>query len=117
VKKEQKLKRSSSPKAIVNREPSKKRKVVPLFLSGAKGKQEKVDDYGSITKTFDDSNCILGSVGDKRVSVTSSLAAKLKSHQIDGCKFMWNQVFGDITNKTPHNTVKSGCILAHNMGL
>jgi transcriptional regulator ATRX len=79
--------------------------------------------YGSDTKYFDDSICVFGTIGDKIISVASSLAKKLKPHQIDGCKFMWDQVFGDISNcsqscdKKLQNAVKSGCILAHNMGL
>ena len=123
LKNEKRPKTLSPAKVIESREPSKKRKIVPLFLSCAKRKQEKPDEYGSESKTFDDSNCILGTLGDKKISIASSLAAKLKSHQIEGCKFMWDQVFGDISNPSQcyetkqNDSVKTGCILAHNMGL
>ena len=137
LKQEFNSKRSSSARVVVNREPSKKRKIVPLFLSTKKEGQEKTKEgqektkegqektnvYGSDTKYFDDSICVFGTIGDKIISVASSLAKKLKPHQIDGCKFMWDQVFGDISNcsqscdKKLQNAVKSGFILAHNMGL
>lgn len=123
LKKKQHSKRSSPARVVGNRETSKKRKIVPLFLSTSKKGHKKTNMYGSDTKYFDDSICIFGKLGDKTVSVASSLAKKMKPHQIDGCKFMWDQVFGDILNgsqscdKELQNAVKSGCILAHNMGL
>lgn len=43
------------------------------------------------------------------VTVHPHLMEKLKFHQVEGVKFMWNACFKSDT--------KSGCVLAHCMGL
>ena len=43
------------------------------------------------------------------VTVNHKMLQKLKYHQIEGIKFMWNAVF--------KNDSKAGCVLAHCMGL
>ena len=43
------------------------------------------------------------------VTVNQKMFLKLKNHQIEGIKFMWNAVFKEDS--------KGGCILAHCMGL
>ncbi|VFQ62592.1 unnamed protein product [Cuscuta campestris] len=54
--------------------------------------------------------------GEEAVRIPPSMSAKLKSHQVAGIRFMWENVIQSIKN------VKSGdkglgCILAHTMGL
>ena len=46
---------------------------------------------------------------EELVIVNQKLADKLKFHQIEGVKFMWNACFQSV--------VSSGCVLAHCMGL
>ncbi|XP_059618266.1 transcriptional regulator ATRX-like isoform X2 [Phlebotomus argentipes] len=58
-------------------------------------------DYNSKTKQF--------------VSVHPDVVKYLKPHQIDGVKFMYDQVYGDVN--LIHQYDGSGCILAHCMGL
>lgn len=43
------------------------------------------------------------------VTVHPHLMGKLKFHQVEGIKFMWNACF--------KSAIKSGCVLAHCMGL
>lgn len=43
------------------------------------------------------------------IYVNDQIARRIKKHQIEGVRFMWDQV---ITNSTPQ-----GCLLAHTMGL
>nr|GMC50152.1 protein CHROMATIN REMODELING 20 isoform X1 [Ipomoea batatas] len=54
--------------------------------------------------------------GEEAVRIPPSMSAKLKSHQVAGIRFMWENIIQSIKN------VKSGdkglgCILAHTMGL
>jgi hypothetical protein len=54
----------------------------------------------------------------RSVRVNKQIWKHLKSHQMDGVKFMWQNCFSDFayykSGKTDHC---GGCILAHNMGL
>ena len=43
------------------------------------------------------------------INVNDRIARRIKSHQLEGVRFMWNQV---VTNEA-----KQGCLLAHTMGL
>lgn len=49
------------------------------------------------------------------VTVHHELAKVLKTHQIDGIRFLWNTVF-ETVDKT-NTTDGTGCILAHRMGI
>lgn len=49
------------------------------------------------------------------IKVHPRLVDKLKKHQIDGVKFMYNNCYGSVDDVKPNNG--SGCILAHCMGL
>jgi SNF2 family DNA or RNA helicase len=44
------------------------------------------------------------------VYVHPHISSLIKKHQIDGIRFMWNQIVGD-------ENVMQGCLLAHSMGL
>jgi SNF2 family DNA or RNA helicase len=44
------------------------------------------------------------------VYVNENIAKRIKKHQIDGIRFMWNQLITDSKNN-------QGCLLAHTMGL
>ena len=53
--------------------------------------------------------------GEKVVSVNPKLVKKLKSHQINGVRFMWDTCFESV--KQMERSKGGGCILAHCMGL
>ena len=44
------------------------------------------------------------------VYVHPHISGRIKKHQIEGVRFMWNQIVGD-------ENVMQGCLLAHQMGL
>jgi SNF2 family DNA or RNA helicase len=44
------------------------------------------------------------------IYINDHIGAKIKDHQIEGVRFMWNQV-------VVHSKVRQGCLLAHTMGL
>jgi SNF2 family DNA or RNA helicase len=44
------------------------------------------------------------------IYVHPHISSRIKKHQIDGIRFMWNQIVGD-------EKVMQGCLLAHTMGL
>ena len=44
------------------------------------------------------------------IHVHPHISSRIKKHQIDGIRFMWNQIVGD-------EKVMQGCLLAHTMGL
>jgi superfamily II DNA or RNA helicase len=44
------------------------------------------------------------------IYINDHIGAKIKDHQIDGVRFMWNQVVVD-------SKIRQGCLLAHTMGL
>lgn len=47
---------------------------------------------------------------DGFIHVNQIIARRIKKHQIEGVRFMWNQVIGDVH-------AQQGCLLAHTMGL
>lgn len=47
---------------------------------------------------------------DGFIYVNSRIARRIKKHQVEGVRFMWNQVIGDVH-------AQQGCLLAHTMGL
>ncbi|XP_034473982.1 transcriptional regulator ATRX homolog [Drosophila innubila] len=69
--------------------------------AGQSNKSSLILDYLEKTKTF--------------VKVDDEIVNKLKPHQVDGVKFMYDSCYGGIDH-TKKNT-GSGCILAHCMGL
>ncbi|TQN72902.1 Protein CHROMATIN REMODELING 20 [Colletotrichum shisoi] len=44
------------------------------------------------------------------IYVNEDIGKRIKNHQIDGVRFMWNQI-------VYHSKVRQGCLLAHTMGL
>jgi SNF2 family DNA or RNA helicase len=44
------------------------------------------------------------------ILVNQDTAPRIKNHQIEGVRFMWNQIVGD-------DEAMQGCLLAHTMGL
>lgn len=56
--------------------------------------------FGDDCNLYDNSDCILASTRGKKqmIAVVSSLAKRLKPHQIEGIKFMWNNAFDDLTS-------------------
>lgn len=44
--------------------------------------------------------------------ITPNIADRIKKHQIDGVRFMWNQVVAGV-----NEDAMQGCLLAHTMGL
>ena len=60
--------------------------------------------------------------GTRSVRVARELASKLKPHQVDGIKFMWQNSCKDLSTITTREEALEergvgGCILAHMMGL
>jgi SNF2 family DNA or RNA helicase len=75
---------------------------------------------------FENSSVVLCSTEhasiQRSISVATFLASKLKSHQIEGIRFMWDKVFADLAVATSFEEVRAekhvgGAILAHFMGL
>ncbi|THG10502.1 hypothetical protein TEA_012530 [Camellia sinensis var. sinensis] len=54
--------------------------------------------------------------GEEAVRIPPSISGKLKSHQISGIRFMWENIIQSIT-KVKAGDKGLGCILAHTMGL
>ncbi|KAG6001772.1 hypothetical protein E4U21_003817 [Claviceps maximensis] len=44
------------------------------------------------------------------ICINQYIGSRIKSHQIDGVRFMWNQIIQD-------SAVRQGCLLSHSMGL
>ncbi|KAG7290545.1 hypothetical protein NEMBOFW57_000548 [Staphylotrichum longicolle] len=44
------------------------------------------------------------------IYINEHIGKKIKDHQVEGVRFMWNQVVA-------HSSVRQGCLLAHTMGL
>lgn len=56
----------------------------------------------------------------RTIAIAAPLAGLLKSHQVDGIRFMWRNCFSDLSfvDATENDSESvGGCILAHNMGL
>lgn len=51
------------------------------------------------------------------IEVSPKLAEHLKEHQIDGVRFLWNNLFESIEAIDKKKPSSNGCILAHCMGL
>ncbi|XP_055834893.1 protein CHROMATIN REMODELING 20 isoform X2 [Solanum dulcamara] len=54
--------------------------------------------------------------GEEAVRIPRSISAKLKSHQVAGIRFMWENIIQSI-RKVKSGDKGLGCILAHTMGL
>ncbi|KAG5611116.1 hypothetical protein H5410_022397 [Solanum commersonii] len=54
--------------------------------------------------------------GEEAVRIPRSISAKLKSHQVSGIRFMWENIIQSI-RKVKAGDKGLGCILAHTMGL
>ena len=58
----------------------------------------------------------------RSISVAAPLASRMKSHQVEGIRFLWEKVCGDLALATRYEEAKEekevgGAILAHFMGL
>ncbi|TVU30471.1 hypothetical protein EJB05_22097, partial [Eragrostis curvula] len=53
---------------------------------------------------------------EELVRIPSSMSSKLKNHQVEGIRFMWENVIQSV-KKVRSGDKGLGCILAHNMGL
>ncbi|KAK3157704.1 hypothetical protein QOZ80_2AG0126760 [Eleusine coracana subsp. coracana] len=53
---------------------------------------------------------------EEPVRIPSSMSSKLKTHQVEGIRFMWENVIQSV-KKVRSGDKGLGCILAHNMGL
>ncbi|KAJ1295322.1 hypothetical protein BS78_01G215300 [Paspalum vaginatum] len=53
---------------------------------------------------------------EEPVRIPSSMSSKLKPHQVEGIRFMWENVIQSV-KKVTSGDKGLGCILAHNMGL
>jgi hypothetical protein len=63
---------------------------------------------------------VLNPGAERIVTVSSEIATKLKDHQKEGIKFIWNNSFCDLNQFAPGVEEVDkihGCLLAHNMGL
>jgi hypothetical protein len=63
---------------------------------------------------------VLNPGAERVVTVSSEIATKLKDHQKEGIKFIWDNSFSDLNRYTPGGDEVGkihGCLLAHNMGL
>jgi hypothetical protein len=63
---------------------------------------------------------VLNPGAERVVTVSSEIATKLKDHQKEGIKFIWNNSFSDLNQYAPDVEEVGkihGCLLAHNMGL
>ncbi|KAH6682071.1 hypothetical protein B0J14DRAFT_695530 [Halenospora varia] len=91
--------READRQRIAEQEERRKRLRANLAKSGVNG-----DDQGHII--INDAK----SEDQGYVLVHTDIAGRIKKHQIEGIRFMWNQIVTD--EKT-----KQGCLLAHTMGL
>lgn len=120
-------------------EPKQKKRINPEFVRTSNNDLETVQEISSQIFSHSDltlqsfsvpkSDC-RGGHQFKSISITAQQASKLKQHQKEGVKFIWEKVFGDLVH-SPSDTKRSskdenlssndndvrGCILAHNMGL
>lgn len=58
---------------------------------------------------------ILDQNSDEAISIDDSLVERLKPHQINGIRFMWESCFQSAEKLT--ESIGGGCILAHCMGV
>lgn len=72
-------------------------------------KLEEITELDKLVLDFDDET------KEELISVDSKLVKKLKPHQAQGIKFMWDACFESL-EKVNENS-GGGCILAHCMGL
>ncbi|KAK4157887.1 hypothetical protein C8A00DRAFT_11284 [Chaetomidium leptoderma] len=75
--------------------------------------RERIAEQGSVTSKL--SRLIVNETKESDdlkalIYVNDHIGARIKDHQIDGVRFMWNQVVVD-------SSVRQGCLLAHTMGL
>lgn len=54
--------------------------------------------------------------GKPMISVLPELVARMKSHQVDGTLFLWDNVYESL-EQIKKDSPGTGCILAHHMGL
>ncbi|KAJ0166562.1 Protein CHROMATIN REMODELING 20 [Colletotrichum tanaceti] len=109
--------------------PSKKRKRVVIIDQTAKDiresdRQRKEEQEkrraelrkklaASDTISSDKSRLIINETKEDNqglIYVNEDIGKRIKDHQIDGVRFMWNQI-------VYHSKVRQGCLLAHTMGL
>ncbi|KAI3725381.1 hypothetical protein L1987_65168 [Smallanthus sonchifolius] len=84
-------------------------KVFILFLSVALSMQECDAQTGYIVNVVREEK-------EEAVRLPQSISTKLKSHQVAGIRFMWENIIQSIT-KVRSGDKGLGCILAHTMGL
>jgi len=54
---------------------------------------------------------------EEEIFVAKHLGYKLKTHQVDGVRFMWENSVVSVKAVNRKNSTGFGCILAHKMGL
>ena len=75
--------------------------------------------FSSIFENRDEKKLILDFDADTKkelIVVEQKLFEKLKPHQVEGIKFMWDACFESV-KQIQEGRAGGGCILAHNMGL
>ena len=89
-------------------------------------KMSAVSEEVVTTGLFEGSSIALCSADGKSIkrsiSIAAPLALKMKSHQIEGIKFMWENLCSDLASASSYEEAKAencggGAILAHFMGL
>ena len=113
------VQKSKKPSKLHQQQKEKKR-IKPLPIEKNKPKEFKPlspAKANSPAIKFENSEIILDPDENNYVTVSKQLAVVLKSHQIEGIKFMFKNICGSISTIKPDASESiRGCILAHNMG-
>ncbi|CAH0049187.1 unnamed protein product, partial [Clonostachys solani] len=108
-------KKSSAKEIVQNRAAAEMRERQNEMLQVQQERRAKLrsDLATSGIMSHDKSRLIINETKDENQSfiyINDDIGLRIKDHQIDGVRFLWNQIIQD-------PTVRQGCLLAHTMGL
>ncbi|CAH0014925.1 unnamed protein product [Clonostachys rhizophaga] len=108
-------KKSSAKEIVQNRAAAEMRERQNEMLQVQQERRAKLrsDLATSGIMSHDKSRLIINETKDENQSfiyINDDIGSRIKDHQIDGVRFLWNQIIQD-------PSVRQGCLLAHTMGL